>query len=192
MLTFKVKYNVKDEIEKQIALLVSKIFSRNMVKMLMKYSSPLLIKQEKDRKITGGNIFLLGKSHAQWITKKQTSVGRSKSSLAEIEYISVTNATHVDLWIIKLLEDLDMPIKCQKYYSKMNRYVYNCYNHRNIHPKPTVLAVNIYKTLNEISIVHMQYWANKLPRAEMMTKPPIHRPDFVSYSSSSFKDQEIN
>lgn len=117
----------------------------------------MLIKYGNDRKITIENKFLLGKSHTQWITKKQISVGRRKSSLAEIEYISAANATHVDLGIIKLLEALDMPKKCQKYYSKINRYVYNCYNHQNIHPKSTVLPINIYKILNETNIIHMQY-----------------------------------
>lgn len=60
------------------------------------------------RKSTTGNLFLLGKVQYNGSPK-----GKAALSSAEAEYVSAANAAQEILWLIKLLEDLNLPQKNQ-------------------------------------------------------------------------------
>lgn len=58
------------------------------------------------RRSTTDNLFLLGKSPMQWITKRQSCIALSSE---EVEYVSAANAAQELLWLTKFLEDLSLP-----------------------------------------------------------------------------------
>ena len=58
-----------------------------------------------DRRSTIGNLFKLGNNSILWLCKHQNCIALSS---AEAEYISAANATTEIIWLVKLLQELDM------------------------------------------------------------------------------------
>ena len=58
-----------------------------------------------DRRSTIGNLFKLGNNSLLWLCKRQNCIALSS---AEAEYISAANATTEIIWLVKLLQELDM------------------------------------------------------------------------------------
>lgn len=62
----------------------------------------------QSRRSTSGNLFLLGKNPIHWMTMRQSCNALSRK---EVQYISAANASQELMWILKLLEKLNLQQK---------------------------------------------------------------------------------
>ena len=56
-----------------------------------------------DMKSTSGYAFLFGSGICSWLSKKQSVVAQS---IVEAEYVSASNATSQEIWLMRIFEDI--------------------------------------------------------------------------------------
>lgn len=79
------------------------IIITNKIEHLLKlYPNTEYADVKTERKLTSGNMVLLGENTIQWITKRLSSLS------VEAEYISAVKVAQETIFLIRLLEDLNV------------------------------------------------------------------------------------
>lgn len=81
---------------------LNKIITNKIEYLLKLYPNTEYADVKTERKLISGNIVLLGENTIQWITKRQSSLS------AEPEYISAVKVAQENIFLIQLLEDLNV------------------------------------------------------------------------------------
>lgn len=81
---------------------LNKIITNKIEHLLKLYPNTEHANVKTERKLISKNIVLLGENTIQWITKRQSSLS------AEAEYISAVKVAQENIFLIQLLEDLNV------------------------------------------------------------------------------------
>lgn len=130
----------------------------------------------------GSNLFLFGENPIQCTIKRKTGIALSS---AAAEYISATSVALEILWLIKLLEDINLPQKQPITLYENNQSCIKMAENEKYTRRTKHIDIRFHaiKRLREESIIDMLYCSTKFRTADILTKP-IPKHDFQKHRSN--------
>lgn len=137
---------------------------------------------KSDRKSTSGSLYTLGSVPIQWTSRKQNCVALSS---AEAEFISAGSTVQEILWIVKILEDLDLPQQYPITIYEDNQSTIKMIESAKYTPRTKHIDIryHLIKDLREKGTVNIEYCPTKLMIADVFTKP-VPKPQFLKHRDS--------
>ncbi|GBN11222.1 Retrovirus-related Pol polyprotein from transposon TNT 1-94 [Araneus ventricosus] len=137
---------------------------------------------KSDRKSTSGNVFKLGNSTIQWVSRCQNCVALSST---EAEKVSAANTAQVVVWLINRTKDLDLPQSLPITIYEDNQSCIKLSQSDKHHSRTKHIDVKFHniRHLRETGMIELEHYQSKEMTADILTKP-LSRPAFEHHRTN--------
>jgi hypothetical protein len=131
------------------------------------------------RKSVGGYVILVGSNPVSWQSKKQPMVALSST---EAEYVAAAESMKELIWIMSLMEELQVPIKKTPTLYVDNQSSIHLIKNPVIHSNTKHIDIRIHfmRNIIEEKNINIQYCQTQKNLADIFTKP-LKKPLFIQH-----------